>query len=809
MLYRKYINKKYYKKMKNNQKIMTFDSPLGKKESDSTGSPVGVVRMDVNKSYAGISELLQKVINDSDQESWDQIKAKIDYTYNIIDYALAFIEQETSFSLQIKERLEEGQKLLFKPNLVNPMNIDPLTHGPGLGHLACTEWAFIAALMRWFHDKLGISYYKMSIGEAATATTLAATLYSRNNSENKEITTEAVIEGRSGDFHGGWGFYFVRKYLAESLKEGESEDPFRGYEESIMGTYIPPGHVSDKLMVYDLNRIYDDPNKGRTCEIPDGVNYNSICLHKVIVGGSPDDPEDLKAYPGSILINVPKYKVHAITLFTNVIKNLGIGLYPMQYSSEGNYKWDYAAPHDTTIVGMKAGIPHQVWVPDMDFENLVPKRDADGNYIVKKTGGIIATMIDIIKATSNQDVFMIHVVDAIEGINNEHQGNGVKAAEGMVFAGLDPVATDTLSARYMFCNVPLKESLEVKLDGGTAGGFPQKVPIPSWDGKNIITNAGYDCPLARDYCFERAEKRGLGQIRYYVNGYDALTDSPIISLNGHLGSVQNGNFSDIKTETLYYDMVSVLWDLQRTAFNYLSAVDEMEGSKIKDEFLRNYDEDGDGVVSYEEYGKKGALSVYIYAAADMIFSMTQGELGFLKANFKMASKMFKISNKQYNPGKHDVLKELLLATACNVALIISQLNMEIPDPFVPGLICGKGKWPSLKFAQFFQRASMLYGQQYPFSITYPSLYGNILFYADIHLNGGQYTGGLPFNPKPGTISRYISDVEKGKTKPLDFVLYVPDGFDTLSGKKIPNVEIADDPFKMFTVNFQNGKEIWP
>ena len=792
-----------------NQKTLTFDSPLGKKVNDSSGSPIGVVRMDVNKSYAGIGELLQKFINNSDQESWDQIKAKIDYTYNNIDYALTSLEQETSFNLQIKKKLEKGQKLLFKPNLVNPMSIDSQTHEPSLGNFACTEWAFIASLMRWFHDKLGINYYKMALGEGSTVSTAAANLYSLNNPDEKVITPEAVIEGKSGDFFGGWGFYFVRKYLAESLKEGESDDPLKGYEESVTGTYIPPGHVSDKLMVYDLNRIYDDPNKGRECKIPDGVNYNSIVLHKVVVGGNPDDPEDLKAYPGCILVNVPKFKVHIITLLTNAIKNLGIGLYPMQYASEGDYKWDYAAPHDTTIVGLKAGIPHQVWVPDMDHENLLPKKDADGNYILKKTGGIVATMIDIIKAVDNLGIFMIHIVDSIEAINIDHQGSGEKTPEGMVFAGLDPVATDILCARYMFCNVPLRETLEVKLNSGTAGGFPQKVPIPSWDGKSIITTIGYDCPLARDITFESAEKRGLGKMSYYVKGYDTLSDSPIISLNGHLGSVQNGNFSDLITETLFYDIFSVLWDLQRTTFNYLSAADELEGTNIKDEFLRNYDEDGDGVVSYEEFGKKGGMTIYMYATANFISLVGKEELGYLKGRFNMVTTMYKYSDKQYNSGKHDVMKEFFLTSICNVAFIMSQLKVEIPDPFVPGLTCGKGKWPSFQYAQFFQKAGMLYGEEYPFSISYPSLYSNVMFYADLTQNGGQYVGENRSNPDPEVISRYISDVANDKVKPLDFVLYVPAAFNTLSGKPIPNVEITDDPLKMFTASFQNGKEIWP
>ena len=37
-------------------KPLSFNSPLGTQEGDSTGSPVGVVRMDVKKSYVGVEE---------------------------------------------------------------------------------------------------------------------------------------------------------------------------------------------------------------------------------------------------------------------------------------------------------------------------------------------------------------------------------------------------------------------------------------------------------------------------------------------------------------------------------------------------------------------------------------------------------------------------------------------------------------------------------------------------------------------------------------------------------------------------------
>ncbi|MBY8985038.1 MAG: DUF362 domain-containing protein [Candidatus Lokiarchaeota archaeon] len=536
------------------------------------------------------------------------------------------------------------------------------------------------------------------------------------------------------------------------------------------------------------------------------MNYNSITLHKVITGGNPSDPEDMKAYPGCVLINVPKFKVHAIALFTNIIKNLGIGLYPMQYSSEGDYKWDYAGPHNTTIVGMKSYIPHQVWVSDIDWESSLPKRDAEGNYLIKKTGGIIATMIDIIKAVTNLGIFMFHIVDGIEAINVDHQGGGLRTQEGMVFVGLDPVATDLLCARYMFSNVPLKESLKVKLEGGTADGFPQSVPIPIRDGNNIISTEGYDCPLARDFTFERAEKRGLGKMSYHAKGYDTLTDSPIISLKGHLGFVKNENFSDIITKILFYDTFKLPWDLQRTIFNYLAAVDELEGTKLMEEFLQYFDEDNDGVVTYEEFGKNGSTTFMLHLAGIMVSSSGKDRLSSLKGYFKMMTSMYRYRDKQHNPDNHDIMKERSLTNACSIAFAISRMAMEVPDPFTPGIMYGKGKWPSFKITQFVGTGNLIYGYGFPFSIAFPSLYGNALFYADLTQNGGQYAG--PIQPDLQAVSRYISDVAKGEVKPLDFILYVPEEYSTLSGAKVPNIEITDDPLKMFTASFRNHEETW-
>jgi len=199
---------------------MLVSSSIGKRKIDSAGSPVGAVRMDVSESYAGIGGLLQEYINKSDEVVWEKMKAKIDYTYENLDQALTPLETETGFSREIKSRIGKGQKLLFKPNLVNIHNIDPGTRGPGMGSTACTEWPFVAALMRWFHDKVGISYHQMALGEAATTMPLAASMFSTLNPEGKAVTTEAAIEGKCGGFYGGWGFYFARKYLSESLEPG-------------------------------------------------------------------------------------------------------------------------------------------------------------------------------------------------------------------------------------------------------------------------------------------------------------------------------------------------------------------------------------------------------------------------------------------------------------------------------------------------------------------------------------------------------------------------------------------------------------
>jgi len=788
---------------------MTVDTAIGKRNTDSTGSPLGVVRMDAGRSYAGVGELLQHYINTSDEPVWARIKERIDYTYDKLDLAMAALDAETRFGRELKSRIEQGRKILVKPNLVTAYSIDPQTHGPGPGYYACTDWPFVAALMRWLHDRLDISYHQMCVGEAATTTSAVASLFSMWNPEGKRVTTEAVIEGRAGGFYGGWGFYFVRKYLAESHDAHHGDDPMQGHDESVAGTYIPPGHAGDRLMVYDLNRIYDDPTKGRDIEVPDGVNYTSITLHKAIVGGEPGDPEDIKAFPGCVLVNVPKLKVHQITLMTAAIKNLGVGLYPMQAAEDGeSFRWKYGVPFNE-VPGLKAGIPHARWTAAVDPQTGIPKRDDKGDYIVTESAGILATMADVIKAVSNQGVFMLHVVDAVQAINLDHTGSrpGTRQPEGLAIAALDPVATDLLCARYLFSNVPLDEAHRTGIDDGNGGRFPQKAPIPRVDGDNIVTDTGYDCPVSRDSSYRYAEGRGLGTREYYVVGHDAVTDTPLASVGGRLGTVSGGRFSDIVTPTLYYDVFKMAWDLQRTSLSYFEAVDTLAGSSLKDEFLQAFDEDGDGVVRYDECGTKGMLGPIMALMANRMSIEGTERYGYHRGCFLLNSTMLRLSNPQWNTGGHDIMKHFFYGVATVAAYSMSHLGLEGQDPFLPTLTWGKGKWPSFRFASYMQTGVMLYGDGFPLRLGAGGLYGHAFRYADLTQNEGRYSGTVLLEPAPDGPQRYFTEVVSGAAAPLHFTLYVPVGYGSLAGSSVPNIEETDDPARVLTVTF-GGTEIW-
>lgn len=785
-----------------------IQTSIGEGWTDKEGAAVVVARMDANRSYGGINELLQKVVRDSDSDAWAQIKAKYDFTYQNIDRMLTTLDNETGFMAQVNERLAKGRKLLFKPNLVSAEYFVPATFGPSTGSTAMTEHAVIASVMRWFHDQAGVSFYQMMIGEAATATSGMAAHYRFLKTSGRPVTTEAVIEGRSDDFWGGYGFYFIRKYLAENADK-RGDDPMAGLEESMAGTYIPPGLANDKLMVYDLNRICDDAVKGREIPTPMSECFETIILHKVIAGGDPADADDRRKYPGCILVNMPKMKIHAQALVTNVVKNLGIGLYPMEVSRSNDCNWEYATPPGVRCPGLKGFLPHQVWVPELDPVTILPLRNPDGTYKVHKTGGLTGTMLDIVHAVKNQDVFMINIVDAIEAINRDHTGSGlgVKEAQGLVIAGLDPIATDLFCARYMFSNCDLKTSQKAGIDDGAGGLFPQAVPVPVLKDGAIVTTWGFDCPPGRDTVCERGERRGIGIRKYYVAGYDDITGKPLASYQGRLGYVEGEDFKEIVTRVLFTDSHSVAWDLQKTFFGYLDAVDQLQGTAYKKSFLDTFDEDGDGIVSYDEKGKKGMYGTTMFLGGLRTSLRAAGnEAETFRAAYALLANGIRTSNPDWNEDGHTITREQNYSSVCGVAMMMSFFPNEMPDPHFPGLMWGKGKWPSFKLAyeQFLRQS--IFGFLYPKRVMLVSLYGVLCAYVDHTQNGRKFMGNLRGAPNTKGPQMYVDAVKSGQMKPLDFTLYLPP---TVGGKELPNVEFTTDPAKTFTVLLEGGRLKWP
>ncbi len=790
---------------------MLVNSDVGKRKMDSEGSPVSGSRMDAGKAYAGIPGLLQKVINENDTAAWTEIVKKIDYIFAHIDYSLAGLDRETGFAHTVQSQVRSGKKLLFKPNLVGPQVIDSTTHGEDLGAPICTDWSVVAALMRWFHDMLGISYHQMALGEASTTGFIYAKIFSKT--AGRIISTEAVFEGRSGDFYGGWGFYFVRRYLSDHHPSSHTDDPLKGYEESITGMYLPPGKATGRLMVYDLNRLGDDPSRGRTVPVPGGANFKEVTLHKVIIGGDPHDAADLMDYPGCVLVNVPKLKMHAQDLITNAIKNLGIGLYPTQCPEgtvDGKTTWKYAMPSDS-IPTFKAKLPHMPWVIEVDEATHLPVQDRHGACIAKKTAGMPGTQSDVIRAVQEQHVFMVHVSDCIDMINLSHnpEGIAVRIPEGYLWSSLDCVAMDLMCARYCFKTVPLAKGLTLKEENGWNTEFVHHVPVANIEGKDIITIEGLDSPLFRYNLYRYAEERGVGKQQYYVTGWDSVAGMPLASLAGHLGRIENSTFVELMTETMYYNPTCMLWDMQETLLSYVKAHDRLTGTSILKEFMDGFDENQDSIIDYDENGKKGFWTPAFDMLSHGIDLRITGDYGDFKGGFyQCANYGLRYTRKDWNPQGLDFAYEYMLMWIATTAYDMSKAETVSLDPFVPGMSWGRGKWPGWQLARWKLHTDRIYGADVTARVSLQSLYGAAFQYADKTRNNGRYTGSTDQHiSDPHAITTYFEAASQGAAS-LDFTLYVPKGFGSLEEVKVPNVQETDDPARIFTAHFSGGQEIW-
>ncbi len=783
-----------------------INSQIDRMNFDSVGEPIAGVRLDANEAYDQIPELLQQYINNSDEIAWKKIVSKIDYIYYNIDIALSDLDKVTNFCNEVLVQINDGKKLLFKPNLLAPNAIDDKAHCEGEGCVYSTQWTFVAAVMRWFHDKLQIYYSQMTVAEASPY--IITLSHNYTIAANRKITTEAVIEGRSGDFYGGWGFYFVRKYLSEFQPLDAEDDPMMGYEDSITGNYIPPGRAGDRLMVYDLNQIQDDATKGRTVTVPEGANFDEITIHKAVIGGNPRDYNDIRDYPGSILINLPKLKIHAQDLITNAIKNLGIGLYPMK-SAEGKGKndtdWKYAFP-DTQNPSLKARLPHSRWVIPLDDKTCLPLTNDYGEMVTLRTEGMSGTQCDIIRAVQNQNIYMLHITDAIYVLNLSHDPGAIPEIipEGYILVSLDGVALDLFCARYCFNTLPMYKTLKLQQENNWITEFVRHVPVPYIDGKNISTEIGLDSPLFRYNLYCYAQERGIGGMNYYVIGWDTLTDTPLISCKGHLGRIHGDQFIELMTKTMYYNPLTILHDLQKTMLCYAIACDTLTGSTIYSEIMDYFDENQDGVLDYDE--KAGGFETAQLCIMSYVSDLKANqEYGILKGNFMSSAYFAKYGDRNNNLQGYEYMKGKVLISTLVEAFKLSQSKEVAPDLYIQGMNYGRGNWPSWETAKYLLTTETIYGGYSIKDISLSSLYGSAFQYADKVQNYGRYTGSIDQSSStPVSIQNYLYAVSMG-ANPLNFTLYVPVGYGSFDGVAIPNVEETQNPSKLYTVQY---KEMW-
>ena len=120
---------------------------------------------------------------------------------------------------------------------------------------------------------------------------------------------------------------------------------------------------------------------------------------------------------------------------------------------------------------------------------------------------------------------------------------------------------------------------------------------------------------------------------------------------------------------------------------------------------------------------------------------------------------------------------------------------------------GAGKWPTFSLASNVTLHPLLYGIRFPAKVTFPSLYGSAVVYADLTQNGRRFVGPLRNIPDTSSPQKYMEAVRNGRMTPLDFRFCAPSGF---SGSgRIPNVKETSDPGKILTVEFENGRVRWP
>ena len=177
-----------------------------------------------------------------------------------------------------------------------------------------------------------------------------------------------------------------------------------------------------------------------------------------------------------------KLKIHAQDLLTNAIKNLGIGLYPVQCpigAGQGETSWKYALP-SSKIPSFKAldlhicpGLSRSMRIP------ICQSKIRMAHTSRRRLQECRGPESDVIRAVQNQQVFIVHISDSINVSNISHNPDGmsVRIPEGYIWASLDCVALDLLCARYCFKTVTMEEGLTIKEKNCWITEFVHHVPF--------------------------------------------------------------------------------------------------------------------------------------------------------------------------------------------------------------------------------------------------------------------------------------------------------------------------------------------
>ncbi len=154
------------------------------------------------------------------------------------------------------------------------------------------------------------------------------------------------------------------------------------------------------------------------------------------------------------------------------------------------------------------------------------------------------------------------------------------------------------------------------------------------------------------------------------------------------------------TKTLYYNPNTILYDLQKTILSYIQANDSLTGSKLYKDLMETFDENHDGVIDYDEMGRKGVETTQFSNLATALDIQIKEKYGQLKGGFMESIYFLKYSDRNWNEQKHDFTKEKLPGFMASVAFDLSRMDNENEDLFVKGMTYGRGKWPSWQMLKY-------------------------------------------------------------------------------------------------------------